>query len=104
MVNLEVLNPVAPIVKKGKARRLAARLSDLGGKTIGLFWNGKASGDILNGVAGELLASRFPGIRLREYIGSTGMGIKPSYIRRATGEILDTMAKECDAVIGALGD
>ena len=104
MINLEVLNPVADTLKEEKSHRLAPRLPDLTGKTIGLFWNGKASGDTINKYASELIANRFANVHFKEYLGSVGMDIKPSYIRRATTQDVDTMVRECDAVIGALCD
>ncbi|GAG61421.1 unnamed protein product, partial [marine sediment metagenome] len=45
MVEMGVLNPVADT--KTEKFELASRLTDLSGKTIGLFWNAKSGGDIL---------------------------------------------------------
>jgi len=97
-VNLEVLNPVAEISKPADVS-LASRLSDLSGKTIGLFWNTKPSGDILNQYTAQLLSSRYDGITFKVYYGSEG-----STYRLASASDLDTMAQECDAVIGSLAD
>ena len=97
-MKLEVLNPVADISKQQDVS-LAPRLSDLSGKTIGLFWNTKPSGDVLNQHTAQLLASKYEGIHFKEYAGSEGA----TYRLASTGD-LDTMAKECDAVIGSLAD
>ena len=99
MVNLEVLNPVANIAKQDVS--LAPRVGDLSGKTIGLFWNAKPSGDIINQFTAQLLADKFKSIRFKEYLGSVHV---VGVVRHASTEELDTMAKECDAVVGALGD
>ena len=98
MVKLEMLNPVADI-KKQQDVSLAPRLNDLKGKTIGLFWNTKPSGDVLNQYTAQLLSEKYEGISFKEYAGSEGS----TYRLASTGD-LDTMAKECDAVIGSLGD
>jgi hypothetical protein len=97
MVTLEVLNPVAARPKR--KFELAPRVSDLTTKTIGLYWNAKPGGNTINERTAELLSQKFKGIHLREYIpvGSSGTAM-------ATAAALDTMAKECDAVIGTTAD
>lgn len=97
MVDLKVLNPVADTAKA--ENRLAPRLSDFNGKTIGLFWNGKLSGDVINQFTAQLLANKFKDIRFKEYCATLG-----GQVRGATVEQLETMAGECDTVIGAVGD
>ena len=97
MVKLEVINPVAEI--STKEVNLAPRLSDLTGKTIGLWWNNKASGNLVNKFTAELLAEKFKGIRFKEYFGTIGMED-----RHASDAQLDTIAKECNAIIGALAN
>ena len=99
MVNLEVLNPVAEIPKQDVT--LAPRLSDLSGKTIGLLWNAKPSGDVINQHTARLLSTKFDDVRFREYIGSVNV---VGVVRHATTEDVDMIAKECDAVVGSLGD
>jgi len=99
MVNLEVLNPVAKLSTQEVT--LASRLGHLSGKTIGLFWNAKPSGDIINQFTAQLLTNQFKDIRFKEYLGSVHV---VGVVRHASTEELDTMAKECDAVVGALGD
>ncbi len=98
MVKLEVLNPVAEILKQQEVS-LAPRLGDLSGKTIGLYWNAKPSGDVINQATAELLTERFKGVRFKEYLGSMG-----AIMRQASAEDVDRMANECDAVVGSLAD
>ena len=97
MVKLEVLNPVAKLSTQEVT--LAARLGDLSGKTIGLWWNNKASGNTVNQFTAEFLAEKFKGIHFKEYFGTIGMED-----RHASDEQLETIPKECDAVIGALAN
>ena len=97
MVNLEVLNPVADISKTDISP--AARFTDLSGKTVGLFWNGKPSGEITNQFTSEFLAKKVKNIHFKNYLGSLG-----SVVRQMSTEDTDTIAKECDAVVGAIGD
>ncbi len=99
MVNLEVLNPVANVSKQEVS--LAPRLGELSGKTIGLYWNAKPTGDIINQFTTELLTEKFKDIRLREYLVSVHV---VGVVHHASVEELDVMAKECDAVVGTLGD
>jgi len=99
IVKLEVLNPVAEIPKQDAT--LAPRLGDLSGKTIGLLWNAKPSGDIINQFTAELLADKFKDVCFKNYIGSVNV---VGVVRHATAEDVDMIAKECDAVIGSLAD
>ena len=54
---IEVMNPVATI-EKGKIVP-AARLKNLEGKTIALWWNGKAKGDVALRKVGHYLEEQF---------------------------------------------
>ncbi len=102
MADLEVLNPVANRTKEDK--KLAPRLSDLSGKTIGLCWNGKPTGDVVNQLMAKLFTSKFENIHFKEYTGSVGVRARPSYIWRLSNETIDTIVKECDAAIVSLAD
>ena len=97
MVSLEVLNPVAD--RPQKKGDLAPRMNEFMGKTIGLYWNAKPGGNIILERTAQLLSQKFKGIRLKEYtpVGSSGTAM-------ATTKDLDTMAKECAAVIGSTAD
>jgi hypothetical protein len=97
MVKLQVLNPqantkVAPVA-------LAARLGDLSGKTIGLYWNVKAGGDVALDRTAYMLGQRFPDIQFKHYVGAVG-----SSMRHATAEDADRVARECHAVVGTTAD
>lgn len=97
MVRFEVLNPVADLPeKKGE---FAPRLTDLKGKTIGLFWNIKPGGDAILHCTAQLLSERYENIHFKDYVGSAG-----ALIRRATIGDFDRMVAECDAVMGASCD
>ena len=100
MVNLEVLNPVAEIKGLRESKnKLAARFSDLSSKTVGLIWDGKPGGDEVNGFTAQLLADKFKDIRFKQYTGSLG-----TLVRRASAAQLDSMEKDCGAIIGAVAD
>jgi len=98
MVNLEVLNPVAEIAAEERVD-LEPRLSDLSCKTIGLFWNAKVNGNIVNQYTAELLAKKFKDVSFKNYEGTLG-----SIVRRASPEDISRMVNECDAIVGSVGD
>jgi hypothetical protein len=97
MARLSVVNPVAPL----RAHHLvpAARTADLSGKTIGLYWNMKAGGDLALARTAELLGERYPGLRFRSFQGAVGQNIK--HVRT---EDADRIARECDAVVATTAD
>ena len=97
MARLHVLNPVAQTVEHKVDP--APRLDDLRGKTIGLYWNMKAGGDVALERVAELLTQRYGDVRLKWYIPAQGF-----LIRHASPEELDRIAAECDAVIGTTND
>lgn len=97
MARLEVLSPVAETVRYRVEP--APRRPDLSGRTVGLYWNMKAGGDVALEEVARLLAERFPGLRFRRYTGSVG-----ALMRHATPRDAERMARECDAVIGTTGD
>ncbi len=97
MVELKILNPQATTAITPVS--LASRLSDLSGRTIGLYWNMKAGGDVALEQTARLLGERFPRTEFRYYTGSVG-----AIMRHATSEDTERMASECDAVVGTTGD
>ena len=101
MVELTVFNPVSQEAEKTKIE-LSPRLSDLRGKTIGLFWNGKSGGDIMLGQIKELLNQRYGEINFKNYIGSGITGWAGG--RGLTTEQADAIVKECDALIESTAD
>lgn len=97
MAELGVLNPVAE-VKKEKIE-IAPRLPDLRGKTIGLYWNMKPGGDVMQEQTCELLKQRHPEIKFKNYTGAVG-----SLTKYLTEEQADLIAGECEAVVGYTAD
>ena len=94
---LMVLNPVAEV--KRESVELAPRLNDINGKTIALYWNGKAGGDILLEHSAQLLKQRYSGVKFKNYLGVVGQ-----VMRHATAEQAEAIAKECDALIATTAD
>jgi hypothetical protein len=103
MAVLEIVNPIAlaGADSRNDTERSAPapRLDALRGKTLGLFWNGKAHGGLALQRLREKLGTRFPDLAFRDYYGVHG-----NTVRRATPELLDRMASECDAVVGTSAD
>ena len=99
MVEIDVLNPVAVTKAESDDVELAPRLVELKGKTIGLFFNQKAGGDVLLEETGHLLQQRYDDITINNYLGAVG-----HIMRHATPEQADEIAGECDAVIAATAD
>jgi hypothetical protein len=97
MARLQVMNPVAR--SRAEAVKPAGRAGDLGRKTVGLYWNMKAGGDVALDRTAELLTRRYPGLALRRFQGSVGQNIK-----HLTGEDADRIARECQAVVATTAD
>ena len=97
MASLQVLSPVAQSAGRNRFHA-AKRVTDLRGKKIGLYDNGKAGGDIAQQRIIERLASRFAGAQFPRYSGSIG--------GRGTlnAQGAQAIAEQCDAVIGIRGD
>lgn len=97
MARLQILNPQA--ITAVTPVSLAPRVSDLSAKTIGLYWNMKAGGDVALERTAHLLGERFPTATFKYYVGSVG-----ATMRHATQEDAERVAKECNAVVGTTGD
>ncbi len=97
MVKLQILNPQASTAITPAS--LATRVSGLSGKTIGLYWNMKAGGDVALEQTAHFLGQRFPNAEFRYYTGSVG-----ATMRHATAEDAERVARECDAVVGTTAD
>jgi len=97
MARLEVLNPMA----RAEERSIppAARLADLSGKRVGLYWNIKSGGDAALDRVEERLKERFPGIVTSRHIGSVGF-----MMRHLTPEDAEKIAQTCDVVVGTTND
>ncbi|HEV8675640.1 MAG TPA: hypothetical protein VGX21_16455 [Methylomirabilota bacterium] len=97
MATLIVHNPVARTVEHSV--KPAARLHQLDGATIGLYWNMKAGGDAALDRVEQRLGERYPGLRFRRYTGSVGW-----LMRHCTTEDADRIAAEVHAVVGTTND
>jgi hypothetical protein len=97
MVKLHIVNPQASTAIE--AYSPAPRLASLKGKTIGLYWNVKAGGDLALEHTARLVGQSFPDAQFKEYIGSVG-----ATMRHTTAEDADRIARECDAVVGTTAD
>lgn len=92
-VTLEVLNPRGEI-KPPPTLAPAPRVTDLAGKKIGIYWNGKQGGNNFWDVAEELLREKFPTATILRYKGPFDLGAK----------LAGTLAKEVDTFIYGVGD
>jgi hypothetical protein len=97
MVKLEILNPIAQTVHQ--TIPAAPRLSELQGKTIGLYWNMKAGGDVALARVAEHLTAQYPNLKVKDFVGSVG-----HMMRHLTAADADRVAQECDAVVGTTSD
>ena len=95
-MSLKILDPVVA-ADEATDVSVAKRVGDLDGKVLGLLHNGKVNGDRLLHLVREQLAARY---RLRDVIVVS----KPSASRVADPAVLDRLARECDAVVTAVGD
>lgn len=90
-----VLNPAAE--GKAASHRLAPRLSDLEGATVGLIDNHKRNADVYLEELAELLKGKFGVARVVNYR-------KDSQSIPSPKEVLDDLASQCQAVIHAVAD
>jgi hypothetical protein len=75
----------------------AKRVADLDGKVLGLLSNSKVNGDHLLELVRQRLATRY---RIQGVVTMT----KANASRVADDGLLDALARECDAVVTAIGD
>ena len=95
-MTIRILDPTVRAEEGGDVS-VAKRVADLDGKVLGLLHNGKVNGDHLLELVHEQLGARY---RLREVVVIR----KPSASRVAEAADLDRLARECDAVVTAIGD
>jgi len=95
-MTIKILDPTVSAEESAGAV-VAKRVGDLDGKVLGLLHNGKVNGDRLLELVREQLGARY---RLREVVVMR----KPSASRVAEDAVLDRLARECDAVVTAIGD
>lgn len=90
---LQVLNPRGEIALP-PVTSPSARISDLNGKKIGLYWNEKPGGiHFWNGVE-KLLMEKLPDTSILRYSGAFDLG----------DELAERMAREVDAFLYGVGD
>ncbi len=92
-VTLKILNPRGEI-EPPPTLAPTPRVTDLGGKKIGLYWNGKVGTDVFFDVVEELLKKKFPTATVLRYQGGFDLG----------DVLAAKMAKECDTFIYGVGD
>jgi hypothetical protein len=95
-MTLKILDPTVS-ADEATDVAVAKRVADLDGKVLGLLHNGKVNGDRLLDLVREQLAARYG---LRDFV----VVRKPSASRVADDAVLDQLARECDAVVTAIGD
>ena len=92
-LTLEVLNPRGEI-KPPPTLAPSPRVTDLAGKRVGIYWNGKSGGNNFWDVAEELLKEKFPTATILRFKGPFDLGDK----------VAETLAKEVDIFIYGVGD
>ena len=92
-VTIEVLNPRGEI-ELDKVYGISPRLSDLAGKTIGLYGNGKGGTEAFLDLVQAQIKQRYPTITIKRYNGAFDVGDKLAH----------QIAKEVSAVIYGVGD
>jgi len=95
-MTLKILDPTVR-AEEALDVAVAKRVGDLDGKVLGLLHNGKVNADRLLDLVREQLGARY---RLRDVV----MIRKASASRVADASDLDRLARECDAVVTAVGD
>ena len=92
-VTLEVLNPRGEIMPLPTVAP-SPRVTDLAGKTIGIYWNEKSGGNNFWDVIEDVLKEKFPTAKIVRYRGSFDPG----------DAMAARMAKECDTFVYGVGD
>jgi len=94
-MTMRILDPT--IAADHAESTLAKRVADLDGKVLGLLSNSKVNGDRLLELVRDRLATRY---RIERVVTMT----KSSASRVADEAMLDALARDCDAVVTAIGD
>ncbi len=92
-VSLTVMNPRAEIATP-PVQAPQPRISDLAGKKIGIYWNGKAGGNHFWNVIEQLLKQKFPKTTIVRYDGPYEVSDK----------VAQEIASEIDAFFYGVGD
>ena len=92
-VTLEVMNPRGALAPQAVLQP-SARVRDLSGKKIGIYWTSKAGADNLLDVVAELLKERFHSAQIIRYDGPLDAGDQ-----RAAD-----LCREVDTIVYGVGD
>ena len=94
-----LLNPTAEV--ESDNFKISARLPDLKGKTIGLYWNGKPNGDVFLNEVAHHLSARFDGLKIVRI-----WELKPETktVYGNSTDNLEFMARNADFIMGASAD
>jgi len=93
MQKIRVLNPRGER-EPSPAKGISPRLSTLGGKRIGIYWNGKPDGDYFWDTVENLLKKKYPSVTVKRYNGPGDLG----------EELAARIASEVDAFLYGVGD
>jgi len=80
----------------------ASRVSTLGGRRVGLLWNGKPNGDIFLDRIAEILETKYKDIEIIKF-----WEVDPehtAFSNKYSEETLDRIARSADIVIASQGD
>jgi len=91
--SLDVMNPRASVARRPVVAP-AARVEDLAGKRVGIYWNGKAGANNFFDVIEDLLKERFPTTTVARFEGPLDAGDAAAA----------AMARDADTVIYGIGD
>ena len=98
-----LLHPAAEDV--AQQQRLAPRLSDLQGMTIGLIDNHKRNADVFLAELGRVFLAELGRVFQEEYGVSKVVSYKKASQSMPTpDEVMDQLADECDAIVHAVAD
>src|SRR5436305_1933093 len=100
----EVVSPIG--VQTTEKKQVTRRLDDLNGKTVGEFWNGVFKGDQTFPAIRELLAARFPDIRIVPFsdFPFVHTGDDAEHQKKLADDLArSALAKGCDAIISGNG-
>jgi len=92
-VTLEVLNPRGEVAPT-PVRTPSARIPDLAGKKIGIYWNNKAGGDLFWDVVEAEMKEKVPSMKIIRYNGP----FEPS------DEQIEAMTRDVDGFFYGVGD
>ncbi len=92
-VTFKVLNPRGEI-EPPPTLIPTPRVTELAGKRVGLYWNGKGGTAVFFDTVEKLLKEKFPTVMVLRYTGAFDPGDK----------LAAKMAKECDTFIDGVGD